>query len=82
MQSVGQGHEEAVQVSICSISISHPTDCQSDTVRTAAFRTVVRDWEETWGMHESTKILCEQTGHFQQAMVWVPVYTSRQEIEL
>lgn len=49
---------------LSTYSISHSFDCQGDIMRTDAVRVVVRDWEGTCGMHESTKILWEQTGPF------------------
>lgn len=63
-------------------STSHPTHCQLDIVRIAAVSTVVSDWEATWGMHESIKILWKQMGHFKQEMVWALTYAGRLKIEL
>lgn len=62
---------------LSACSISHPTHCQDGIVRTAAVSPVVNDWEATWGMHESIKILWEQVGPFKQEMVWALTYVGR-----
>lgn len=67
---------------LSACSISHPTHCQGDIVRTAAVSTVVSDWEATWGRQESIKILWEQMGHFKQEIVWTLTYAGRLKTEL